>query len=45
MDGIVILGDNINKIVEVAQERKKEREKATEAQIEISRINLKVVKE
>ncbi|CAL5022888.1 unnamed protein product [Urochloa decumbens] len=45
IDGIVILGDNINKIVEVAAERKKEREKATEAQMEISRINLKVVKE
>jgi hypothetical protein len=45
MDGIVILRENINKIVEVTQERKKEREKATEKQLEISRINLKVVKE
>jgi hypothetical protein len=31
MDGIVILGDKIDKIAEVAQDRKKEREKATEA--------------
>ncbi|CAN6357005.1 unnamed protein product [Urochloa humidicola] len=45
MDGIVILGDNINKIVQVAEDRKKEREKATEAQLEISRMNLKVAKE
>jgi len=37
MDGIVLLGDNINKIVEVTEERKKEREKVTEAQLEISR--------
>ena len=40
MDGIVLLGDNINKIVEVTGERKKEREKVTEAQLEISRLNL-----
>ena len=40
MDGIVLLGDNINKIVEVTEERKKEREKVTEAQLEISRLNL-----
>ena len=39
MDGIVLLGDNINKIVEVTEERK-EREKVTEAQLEISRLNL-----
>ncbi|CAO2142217.1 unnamed protein product [Urochloa humidicola] len=45
MDGIAILGDNINKIAEVAKERKKEREKATEAQLAISKINLKVVME
>ncbi|CAO2200349.1 unnamed protein product [Urochloa humidicola] len=45
MDGIVILGENINKIVKVAEERKKEREKVTEAQLEISRTNLKVAKE
>jgi hypothetical protein len=31
MDGIVILRDKIDKIAEVAQDRKKEREKATEA--------------
>ncbi|CAN6217501.1 unnamed protein product [Urochloa humidicola] len=45
MDGIVILGDNITKIVQVSEQRKKEREKATEAQLEISKINLRVVKE
>ncbi|CAO2188272.1 unnamed protein product [Urochloa humidicola] len=45
MDGIAILGDSINKIAEVAEERKKEREKATEAQLAISKINLKVVME
>jgi len=28
MDGIIILGENINKIVEVTQERRKEREKS-----------------
>jgi len=39
MDGIVLLGDNINKIVEVTEERK-EREKVIEAQLEISRLNL-----
>jgi len=31
MDGIEILGENINKIVEVTQERKKEREQTIEA--------------
>ncbi|CAN6173520.1 unnamed protein product [Urochloa humidicola] len=40
MDGIVILGENISKIVEVTQERKKEREKVTEAQLRISSMNL-----
>ncbi|PUZ37719.1 hypothetical protein GQ55_9G143100 [Panicum hallii var. hallii] len=40
MDGIVMLGYNISKIIEVTQERKKEREKMTEAQVEISRLNL-----
>ncbi|CAN6347369.1 unnamed protein product, partial [Urochloa humidicola] len=45
MDGIVILGENIDKIVEVTQERKKEREKTTEAQLEISRINLQAAQE
>ena len=39
MDGIVLLGDNITKIIEVTEERK-EREKVTEAQLEISRLNL-----
>ncbi|KAF0896351.1 hypothetical protein E2562_021885 [Oryza meyeriana var. granulata] len=41
-DGISILGDNINKTAEITQERKKEREKVTEAQLEISRNQLKV---
>ncbi|CAN6328773.1 unnamed protein product, partial [Urochloa humidicola] len=40
-----ILGENIDKIVEVTQERKKEREKTTEAQLEISRINLQAAQE
>jgi hypothetical protein len=40
MDGIFMLGYNISKIIEVTQERKKEREKMTEAQVEISRLNL-----
>jgi len=40
MDGIVLLGDNITKIIEVTEECKKEREKVTEAQLEISRLNL-----
>ena len=44
MDGIVMLGDNINKIIEVTQERKKEREKVIGAQLEISRLNLKAAK-
>jgi hypothetical protein len=41
-DGISMLGDNVNKIAEITQERKKEREKMTEAQLEISRNQLKV---
>ena len=45
MDGIVLLGDNINKIVVTTQERKKEREKVTEAQFEISRLNLQAAQE
>lgn len=45
MDGIEILGENINKIVEVTQERKKEREQTTEAQLEISTMNLQTAKE
>ena len=44
MDGIVMLGDYINKIIEVTQERKKEREKVIGAQLEISRLNLKAAK-
>jgi hypothetical protein len=39
-DGISMLGDSINKIAEITQERKKEREKVTEAQLVISRNNL-----
>lgn len=45
LDGVVLLGENINKIVEVQKERKQEREKVTEAQLEISRLNLKAAKE
>jgi len=45
MDGIVLLGDNITKIIEVTEERKKEREKVTEAQLEISRLNLQAAQE
>ena len=33
MDGIEILGENINKIFEVTEERKKAHEKITEAQL------------
>jgi len=45
MDGIVLLGDNITKIIEVTEERMKEREKVTEAQLEISRLNLQAAQE
>jgi hypothetical protein len=45
MEGIVILGDNIEKIVKVQQDRKLEREKVTEAQMKISDTNLKAAKE
>ena len=45
MDGIEILGENINKIVEVTQERKKEREQTIEAQLEICRMNLQTAKD
>ena len=45
MDRIVILGENINKIVEVTQERRKEREKVTQDQLEISRAALDVAKQ
>ncbi|KAF0918334.1 hypothetical protein E2562_023405 [Oryza meyeriana var. granulata] len=45
LDGIALLGDNINKIVAVMQERKQEREKATDSQLEISKLKLKVAQE
>jgi hypothetical protein len=45
MEGIVIPGDNIEKIVKVQQDRKLEREKVTKAQIQISNANLKAAKE
>ncbi|CAN6199250.1 unnamed protein product [Urochloa humidicola] len=45
MDGVIILRENISKIAEISEERKKEREKVTEAQLEISRTNLQVAKE
>jgi len=45
MEGIVILGDNIEKIVKMQEDRKVEREKVTEAQIQISNANLKAAKE
>jgi len=45
MEGIVILGDNIEKIIKVQRDRKVEREKVTEAQIQISDTNLKAAKE
>ena len=45
MEGIVILGDNIEKIIKVQQDRKVEREKVTEAQIQISNANLRAAKE
>ncbi|CAD6267541.1 unnamed protein product [Miscanthus lutarioriparius] len=45
MDGIVILGDNIDKIIKVQQDRKVECEKVTDAQIQIANANLKAAKE
>jgi hypothetical protein len=45
MEGIINLGDTIEKIVKVNQDRKVEREKVTEAQREISNANLKAAKE
>jgi len=45
MEGIVILGNNIEKIIKVQQDRKVECEKVTEAQIQISNANLKAAKE
>ncbi|CAN6347740.1 unnamed protein product [Urochloa humidicola] len=40
-EGLAILGDNINKMIAVMQERKQEREKVTGAHLEISRLKLK----
>jgi hypothetical protein len=45
MEGIVILGDTVEKIVKVQQDRKVELEKVTEAQIQISNANLKAATE
>jgi hypothetical protein len=45
MEGIVILGDNIEKIIKVEQDQKVEREKVSEAQIQISNTNLKAAME
>uniref|UniRef100_A0A0A9E4T3 Uncharacterized protein n=1 Tax=Arundo donax TaxID=35708 RepID=A0A0A9E4T3_ARUDO len=45
MDGVILLGENISKIVEVQQERKKEREKVTETQLEVARLQLKAANE
>jgi len=45
MDAIVILGDNIEKIIKVQQDRKVECEKVTEAQLKISNANLKAATE
>lgn len=44
-DGIAMLGENINKISKITEERKKECEKVTEAQLEISRNQLKTAME
>jgi hypothetical protein len=45
MEGIVILGDNIEKIIKVQEDRKVERENVTDAQIQISNTNLKAAME
>jgi hypothetical protein len=45
LDVIVLLGENINKIVEVQQDRKQEREKVSQTQLEISRLQLKATQE
>ncbi|KAG8087766.1 hypothetical protein GUJ93_ZPchr0010g8429 [Zizania palustris] len=45
MEGFVILGDNIEKILKVQQDQKAECEKVTEAQIKISDTNLKAATE
>jgi hypothetical protein len=44
-DGIVILGEDIDKIVKVEEDRKMERDKVTAAQIQISNANLKAAQE
>lgn len=44
IDGIVIHGENLNKIFEVTQERKKDHEKVTQEQLEISIIAIEVAK-
>ena len=45
MEGIVILGNNIEKIIKVQQDRKVECEKVMEAQLKISNANLKAATE
>lgn len=45
MDGVIILRENMSKIAEITEERKKECEKVTTAQLEISRTNLQAAKE
>jgi hypothetical protein len=45
LDGIARLGDSINKIVEVQHDRKQERKKVAETQLEISRLQLKAAQE
>jgi hypothetical protein len=44
-DGTVHLGENITKIIQVQQERKQEREKVTETQLEVAKLQLKAAKE
>jgi hypothetical protein len=45
MEGIVILGESIEKIMKVHQDQSVEREKVTDAQIQISNANLNTAKE
>ncbi|PWZ44968.1 Glutathione S-transferase T3 [Zea mays] len=45
LDGIARLGDSINKIIEVQHDRKQERKKVAETQLEISRLQLKAAQE
>lgn len=45
MEGIVLLGDNVQKIIKVHEDRRVDREKATEAQIQISNATLLAAKE